>query len=231
MSTKSEHFFHERDISQDPKGSIRNFQHYRPSFTKLGKMCYVHGVLDAAMKYFGLALQFAQCVDDYNHAEHVAECYRNLALVHSRLGDLERGKEYHERALSSYLKMFDPEHLDVARCYNNLAEVHHKLSDLEQAKEYCDRALATRLRKLDHLDVATSYSNLGLVHDGLGNLEKAKEYHDRTLAVRLKILGPDHLDVEICYSYLGLLHRALDNQKQAKEYCDRACHLSENALS
>ena len=54
----------------------------------------------------------------------MADCYSNLAAVHTRLGDLEQAKEYHERALTGYLKMFDPEHLDVARCYHNLAGVH-----------------------------------------------------------------------------------------------------------
>ena len=32
LITKSEHLFQERDISQDPKGSIRNVQNYRSSF-------------------------------------------------------------------------------------------------------------------------------------------------------------------------------------------------------
>ena len=129
LITKSERLFRERDISQDPKGSIRNVQSYWSSFTKLGKMCLVHDVFDAAMKYFGLALQFAQCIDDYNHEEHVTECYSNLASVHIRLGDLEQAKEYLERALTNY-STFDPEHLNMAGCFNNLAAVHHELNDL-----------------------------------------------------------------------------------------------------
>ena len=224
LITETEHLFQERDISQDPKSSIRNVHNYRCSFQKLGNMCLVHGVLDAAMKYFGLALQFAQRVEENNHDKYVADCYSNLAEVQRRLGDLEQAKEYHERALSSYLKKFDPEHLDVARCYNNLADVHLKLNDLEQAKEYQESALAIHLKKLDPDDlcVATCYNNLGIVHDYQGDMKQAKKYHDRALGIRLKKLGPDHLDVATCYDNLGLVHRAMGNLEKAKEYCDRA---------
>ena len=38
LITKSEHLFHERDISQDPKSSIRIVHNYRSSFQKLGNV-------------------------------------------------------------------------------------------------------------------------------------------------------------------------------------------------
>ena len=201
LITKSEHLLQEGDISQDPKGSRRNARDYWSSFTKLGKMCLVHGVLDAALKYFDVALQFAQCVDEYNLDEYVADCYSNLAVVHTRVGDLEQAKEYHERALTSYLKMFDPEHLNVARCYHNLAGVHCSLKDLEQAKEYQESALEIHLKKLspEHLYVAHCYATMAGIYDAMGNLEQAKEYQDRALTIRLKRLDPDHLDVAKCY--------------------------------
>ena len=119
-------------------------------------MCLVHGVFDAAMKYFCLALQFAQCIDDISRDEYVADCYSNLAEAYRCLDDLELAKEYLECALSSYLKTFDPTHLDVAKCYGNLATVHHDLSDLEQAKEYLERALVIHLKKLGPNDLDVS---------------------------------------------------------------------------
>ena len=213
LITKTEHLFHERDISQDIKGSIRNVQNYRSSFTKLGKMCLVHGVLDAALKYCGLALQFAELIDEYNHDEYVADCYSDLAVVHARLGHLEQAKEYHERALTGYLKMFDQEHLNVARCYHNLAGVHLDLNDLEQAKEYQESALTIRLKKLDpdHLDVGDCYSSLGLVHRDLGNLEHANVCQKHALTIRLKKLGPNHRDVSTVQHELSQLQHMMDS--------------------
>ena len=228
LITKSEHLFHERDISQCPKGSIRNVESHRSSFTTLGQLCLVHDEFDAAKKYCGLALQFAQCIDDSNHDQYVTKCYTCLASVHSGLGDLEQAKEYHERALRIYLKMFDPEHLEVAKCYNNLAIVHVELNDLEQAKEYQERALAIHLKKLghEHLNVAHCYDTMAGVHRALGNIEQAKENQERALSIYLKKLPPDHLRVAKCYNTLDVDHSVLGNLEQAKEYSDRALSIS-----
>jgi len=38
--------------------------------------------------------------------------------VYRDLGDLEQAKEYHERAITNYLKKLGPDHLDVAKCHN-----------------------------------------------------------------------------------------------------------------
>jgi len=58
----NENLFHEQDL----KSNINTFQDYLSSFPKLGNMCLSHDVLDAAMKYFGLALRFAQRVGGYD---------------------------------------------------------------------------------------------------------------------------------------------------------------------
>jgi len=224
LISKNEHLFRERDISQNPKSSVRNVQNDLSSFTKLGKMCLTHNVFDAAMKYFDLALQFAHRIEEYNDDKYVAECYSNLATVHHTLGDLEKAKEYQERALTIRLEKLGPDHLHVATYYSNLAAVHHTLGDLEKAKEYHKRALTIRLEKLgpDHLDVATSYNNLALVHRTLGDLEKAKEYYERAIAISLEKLGSDHLDLTTYYNNLGEVHRTLGDLEKAKEYYERA---------
>ena len=224
LITKSEHLLRERDISQDPKRNIRNVQNYWSLFHKLGVMCRVDGAYDAAMKYFGVALQFAQRTGGYNRDKHVAVICCSLAEAHRGLGNLEQAKEYHERALTGYLKMFDPEHLDVARCYNNLAAAHHDLNNLEQAKEYQESALAIHLKKLghEHPYVAHCYDTMAGIYNALGNLEQAKVNQECALSIYLKKLKPDHLHVARCYNELGLLHHYLDNLEQANEYYDRA---------
>ena len=221
LITKAEHLFHEQGISQDPKSSMATVQNC--SFRKLGNMCYIHGVFDAAMNYFSLALHVAQHIEEYKDTD-VAKCYNNLASVHKHLGDLEQAKEYHERAHTILLKKLDPDHLDVATSYNNLASVHKDLGDLKKAKEYLERALTIRLKKLDpnHLSVATSYNNLASVQQDLGDLEKAKEYHERALTIFLKKLDPDHLSVATSYNNLASVHKDLGDLKKAKEYHERA---------
>ncbi|XP_020623062.1 uncharacterized protein LOC110060621 [Orbicella faveolata] len=89
LISKAEHLFRERDISQNPKSGERNVQNYLSSFTKLGEMCLTHDVFDAAIKYFSLALRFAQHVDEYNH-KYVAKSYNNLGSAHHALSNLEK---------------------------------------------------------------------------------------------------------------------------------------------
>ena len=232
LITKTEHLFQEKGLSQDAhKSSMRTGQKYLSSFRKFGRMCSTHNVFDTAMKYFSLALQFAQRMEEYDDKD-LAYCYSGLAEVHTCLGELEKAKEYQEHALTIILKKFGPEHLDVARCYNNLAAAHHNLNDLEQAKEYQESALAIHLKKLgpEHVRVAHCYITMAAVYKALGDLEQAKEYHERALTIRLKKLGPDHHDVSTSYIYLGSVHYELDDLEQAKEYYERALTIRRKKL-
>ena len=51
--------------------------------------------------------------------------------MHRKLGDFKKAKEYHELALSIYVKNLGPENVEVANSYNNLGSVRDKLSDFE----------------------------------------------------------------------------------------------------
>ena len=72
----------------------------------------------------------------------MATSCNNLGLVHSKLGDFEKAKEYHELALSIRQKKLGPENVQVATSYGNLGLVYDKLSDFEKAKEYHKLALS-----------------------------------------------------------------------------------------
>ena len=72
----------------------------------------------------------------------MAASYDNLGLVHNKLGDFEKAKEYHELALSITQKKLGPENVQVATSYNNLGLVHEQLGDFEKAKEYHEFALS-----------------------------------------------------------------------------------------
>ena len=63
----------------------------------------------------------------------MATSYNDLGVVHSKLGDFEKAKEYHELALSIDHKKLGPENVEVATSWNNLALVHEQLGDFEKA--------------------------------------------------------------------------------------------------
>ena len=63
----------------------------------------------------------------------VATSYNNLATALGDQGDLEKAKEYHERALTIRQQTLGPQHPDVATSYNNLAIVLRGQGDVEKA--------------------------------------------------------------------------------------------------
>ena len=89
----------------------------------------------------------------------VASTYHNMAILHKKLGEHQKAKEYYGRALSIQVNKLGPDHVDVASTYHNMGNLHMDLGDHQQAKEYYGRALSIQLNKLgpDHVDVASTY--------------------------------------------------------------------------
>ena len=89
----------------------------------------------------------------------MATSYNNLGVVHDKLGDFEKAKEYHQLALNITQKKLGAENVQVATSHNNLGLVHQKLGDFEKAKEYHQLALSIRQKKQgpENVDVVTSY--------------------------------------------------------------------------
>ena len=65
--------------------------------------------------------------------EHVniATSYNNLSLIYQDLGDLEKAKEYQQRALAIQLDKLGPEHVDVHAGFCMLSLINN-LDDHEQ---------------------------------------------------------------------------------------------------
>ena len=84
-------------------------------------------------------------------------------MIFSSLGQYNEAKEYHEKALIIYKKIFGEEHAGVASSYNNLGNDYQQLGQYNEAKEYHEKALIIRKKIFgeEHADVATSYNNLG----------------------------------------------------------------------
>ena len=78
----------------------------------------------------------------------VATSYNNLGVVHEKLGDFEKAKEYHQLALSITQKKRGPENVQAATSYKNLCYVQEQLGYFEKAKEYHELALSITQKKL-----------------------------------------------------------------------------------
>ena len=64
----------------------------------------------------------------------MATSYNNLGVVHEKLGDFEKAKEYHQLGLSITQKKRGPEKVQAATSYNNLGYVQEQLGYFEKAR-------------------------------------------------------------------------------------------------
>ena len=105
----------------------------------------------------------AQRIFGEGHAD-VATSNTNLALVYNRLGQYNRGKDLHEKALMIRKRSFGEGHADVATSYTNLALVYNRLGQYNQAKDLHEKALmiCKRIFGEDHADLASSKKQLGI---------------------------------------------------------------------
>ncbi|MBF7070588.1 tetratricopeptide repeat protein [Aliarcobacter butzleri] len=95
--------------------------------------------------------------------------YNNIALCYERKNDLEKVKEYYEKALA-----INPNN-DYS--LNGLGNYYLRKNDLEKAKEYYEKALAINPNNEYVLN------GLGIYYERKNDLEKAKEYYEKALAI------------------------------------------------
>jgi tetratricopeptide (TPR) repeat protein len=64
--------------------------------------------------------------------------------VYYKKGDLEKAKDYYERALEIRKEQLGPNHVNVASSYICLGNVYYNKGDLEKARDYYEQALEIR---------------------------------------------------------------------------------------
>ena len=136
----------------------------------------------------------------------------------SSLGEYQKAKEYHEKALAIKREFGDRNGEAVA--YGNLGTVFSSLGEYHNAKEYHEKALAIGKEIGDRNGEAAHYGNLGSVFSSLGEYQKAKEYHEKALAIRKEI--GDRNGEAVAYGNLGSVFNSLGKYMKAKEYHEKA---------
>ena len=183
----------------------------------------VHGLtLSMTCQYKSSILYHDEAVKIYTERNNwkVTGSYNNLGNAYHGLGDYNKAKEYHEKALIINKEIFGDQHHNVASSYNNLANAFQRLGHYNEAKEYHQKALIIKKKIFgeEHAKVASSYNNLANAFQGLGHYNEAKEYHQKALIIKKKIFGKEHADVASSYNNLGNDNRLLAQYHEAKEY-------------
>ena len=196
---------------------------------------YVHGLtLSMTCQYKSSILYHEKAANIYTAIQNwkVAGSYNNLGNVYNSLGEYNKAKEYHDKALIINKNIFGEEHADVASSYNNLGNDYRHLGQYNEATEYHEKALIINKKIFGegHVDVALSYNNLGNDYQLLGQYSEAKEYHEKALIINKKIFGEEHADVASSYNNLGNDYQLLGQYNEAKEYHEKALIIKKKIL-
>jgi tetratricopeptide (TPR) repeat protein len=145
-----------------------------------------------------------------------------LASLIADQGNLIEAKEYYQRALGIYERVFGQNHLNTTIARNNLASVLHSLGDLETARIYYEQAAS------HYSDLALS--NLASLLWSEGDLEGAQQLYEQVLTRREHILGPSHLQTANSLHNLGVVLQSQGDLAGAKVYHERALRIRELLL-
>ncbi len=155
-----------------------------------------------------------------------AELLRTIGSLYQKLGDFERARTLHERALSMRLERFGPRHELVAESLGDLGADQHGLAQFEIADSLLARALEiTRARlRADDPRLAAAIGNLAAVRHQLGRHDEAEALHREALAIDRAAHGDRHevvaQDLSNLSTVLGELGRLEEAEAAAREALD-----------
>jgi predicted ATPase len=150
---------------------------------RLGDTKRLVGEYDASIKYWNDALPLAKQLGE---KETSARLHRKMAnLLWSNLGDSERAKEHHEKALK--ILETEPESVELASLYEDMAGMVSMgaTRNMAEALSLGEKAVELAKKLNAHEVLAHSYIPLGEISSWLGNNKKALECFERALKIAL----------------------------------------------
>jgi tetratricopeptide (TPR) repeat protein len=174
-------------------------------------------------------------VKEGNHPD-IANSLNNVGIAYEKLGQLEKGLQYKEQALTMYQALYQGNHPSIAESLNSVGIAYDNLGKREKELQYKEQALTMRqaLYQGNHPDIANSLNNVGIAYGKLGKIEKllqfvglsSKEkelqYKEQALTMYQALYQGNHPDIAeslndvgIAYEKLGQIEKGLQYQEQA----------------
>jgi len=204
---------YEELLRKNPRASLELAIH-----NNMGIAYLVLGRMKSAENEFRKCLQLSE-KDTYG----MASALGNLGIVFMDKGELEKAREYYEKALEIHRELGNK--LGMANQLGNLGNVFMDKGELEKAREYHEKALEIHRELGNKLGMASALGNLGNVFRQLGELEKAREYHEKALEIHRE-LG-NKLGMANQLGNLGNVFAQLGELEKAREYHEKALKLDE----
>ena len=148
----------------------------------------------------------------------IASSLNNVGIAYQSLGQIEKGLQYQEQALTMYQALSQGNHPDIATSLNNVGFAYENLGQIEKGLQYQEQALTMyqALSQGNHPDIATSLNNVGFAYEKLGDKFKALELYKQCYFMRCKLLGKDDSNTKAAMSKIISLDKKFSDSGEER---------------
>lgn len=195
-----------------------------------GAIAVERGALREAETKIGTALELASSGDA--PPLRIAALHGNHGFVLAKLGDLERARAAHGRAMAIRVAEQGQEHPAVARIHYNLGTLEMRAGRLDEARVRLERAHAIRERTLGprHIETVVVTASLADLAHRRGEADRAHALYASILPIYEAAYGPGHKYVGELRLNLGEAARELGDLEGARAQLDRSVEILSAAL-
>ncbi len=142
-----------------------------------------------------------------------AGALRLFSSIETRSGNEKTPREYAEKSLAIYQKIYGAEHAVIAQALNTLAGTEADSGDTKLALEHWEHALRIleRTGPPSNLSVGILYNMAIMYDEPLQDYPRAEQYFRQAIEGFRKVLGDDHSNVIIAES--GLAHVLIEDNR------------------
>jgi tetratricopeptide (TPR) repeat protein len=133
------------------------------TLTNIGGLYLLKGDLETASSKYNDGIEIAEKND---FIEGAAECYKGLAEVSEKQGDLERAEKLYQKSLGFFRIIPDP--IQESNILLRLGVLYSQLSQLKEAIFYFKQALNLKKRFGDQLGAYLCEKNIKALNDQIG---------------------------------------------------------------
>ncbi len=182
---------------------------------------YLHEIGDEAVKnpqkYYDYALETCDQAEDSSYIASVLYVLAELMLI--QLGDYQRAKDFHERALQ--IREKGTNQLDLTESLDGMSMALRYLGRYSDGITYARRAVAIREQNILRKVLSASHSRLGLLLLDMGMYAEAKEYLAKALEIDEK-KNQESLVVAVDLDNLAMVMTELKEYATARAHIERS---------
>jgi tetratricopeptide (TPR) repeat protein len=162
-----------------------------------------------------------------------------LAVVYSKMGDLNRAIDLNRRALAIYHTLFPENHIEIYQILDRLTDNLYQKGQYQEAYNLLSKVDQSYEDDIFLTNPQTQlYYRLGLVHKALGNRKEARKYVEKALELREKWSNKHHPYTAQIRDDLRALHAeeneehsgTLENAPRALDICPTKVSLNKREL-